>query len=326
MSWTVTHGIMLLAFVLPPFAVSQDITPQKKAVAFAFGVTHPQKPDGKPVLGPDNRPLALDGPIGTAFFVSYPDDRGGPNYGFVYVVTAKHVLKDADGRFLKEIRLRVNLLSPSGEKAYDFIEPIEVSNDRGELTWLHDEDEAVDVAALPLLPDMKKFDFRAIPLSMFADDAKLRSRQVAEGDALYFIGMMAQYYGKQRNYPVVRRGTLALMTDEMIDTPTGRQRVFIAELPSWPGNSGSPVLLNLGGLRGSKLALGSDLSFLGVVSGSFVNRSEATMLNAQTVLAGNELFTGISFIVPAECVKAVLNSPMAQNQRDSAVRRSLRGR
>jgi len=83
---------------------------------------------------------------------------------------------------------------------------------------------------------------------------------------------MTQYYGETKNYPVVRRGTLAIMTDEKIDTPTGRQNAFIAELQSWPGNSGSPVLLNLGGLRGSTLMAGSDLSFLGILSGSFVNR------------------------------------------------------
>jgi hypothetical protein len=61
---------------------------------------------------------------------------------------------------------------------------------------------------------------------------------------------MTQYYGESKNYPVVRRGSLALMTDEQIDTPTGKQKAFIAELASWPGNSGSPVFLSLTGLRG----------------------------------------------------------------------------
>jgi S1-C subfamily serine protease len=269
----------------------------------------------------DNKPLVLDGPLGTAFFVLYPDSRGGPDYGFSYVVTAKHVLKDGDGSFLKEIRLRLNLLSPTGQQACDFIYGIPVSDEKGDLFWFHDADDAVDIAALPLLPDEKRFDFKAIPTTMFADDTKLRSRQVGEGDSLYFIGLMTQYYGETKNYPVVRRGTLALMTDEKIDTPTGKQKAFIAELPSWPGNSGSPVLLNLGGLRGSTIMAGSDLSFLGILSGSFLNRFRATMLNAQTVVAGNDFNTGISFIVPAERVKAVLDSPGAQAQRDAEIQR-----
>ncbi len=32
-----------------------------------------------------------------------------------------------------------------------------------------------------------------------------------------------------------------MMTDEEIDTLAGPQKLFIAELQSWPGNSGSPV-------------------------------------------------------------------------------------
>ena len=68
--------------------------PSKKVVAFAFGVTHPRMPNGAPVLGPENKPLEVDGPLGTVFFVFYPDSRLGSDKGFGYLVTAKHVLKD----------------------------------------------------------------------------------------------------------------------------------------------------------------------------------------------------------------------------------------
>jgi len=49
------------------------------------------------------------------------------------------------------------------------------------------------------------------------------------------------------------------MTDEEIDTPTGRQHAFIAELTSWPGNSGSPVFLNIAGYRQGSVMLGMNL-------------------------------------------------------------------
>jgi hypothetical protein len=244
---------------------------------------------------PAGKPLAIEQPLGTAFFVVYPDSRGGPDYGFVYLVTAKHVLKDADGSFLKDIKLRVNLNDGKGS---DFITSIPVSDASGNLVWFHDTNDAVDVAATPLLPDQKTVDFKAIPLTLFVDDATITSQKVAEGDALYFIGLMTQYYGTNRNYPVVRRGTLALMTDEQIETPTGNQNAFIAELASWPGNSGSPVFLSLSGLRQGNLVMGTNLKFLGILSGSFLNRFKGTMLEA-TVIEGNELNTGISFIVPA---------------------------
>jgi hypothetical protein len=47
-----------------------------------------------------------------------------------------------------------------------------------------------------------------------------------------------------------------MMTDEEIDTLAGPQKLFIAELQSWPGNSGSPVFLSLGGVRGSVIIAG----------------------------------------------------------------------
>jgi hypothetical protein len=197
---------------------------------------------------------------------------------------------------------------------------IPVSDAQGKLTWLHDDNDAIDVAAMPFLPDLKTVQFKVIPVSMFADEATLKDEKVAEGDALFFIGLMTQYYGDKKNYPVVRRGTLALMTDEQIDTPTGRQNAFIAELASWPGNSGSPVFLSLGGMRQGSLQLGTNLKFLGILSGSFLNKVKGTVLEA-TVVGGNESNTGISFVVPAARVKAILDAAPAQTHRDAEIKR-----
>jgi hypothetical protein len=309
--------VILLVVVLADFSVlfGQDISEQKKTVAFVFGTVHPRNSDGTPMKTADGKPLAIEQPLGTAFFVLYPDLRGGPDYGFMYLVTAKHVLKDADGRFLKDIKLRVNL--KDGSRAV-FITGIPVSDSNGKLTWFQDTNDAVDVAAIPLLPDQHKVDFKAIPRALFVDGATITSQKVTEGDALYFIGLMTQYYGESKNYPVVRRGTLALMTDEQIETPTGLQKAFIAELASWPGNSGSTVFLSLSGLRQGGLALGTNLKFLGILSGSFLNKFKGTMLEA-TVVEGNDLNTGISFIVPAASVEAVLDSAAAQGSRDAQI-------
>jgi hypothetical protein len=305
-------AILMIFLSGPSFAPpshAQEISPQKDVVAFVFGTVHPQDKDGKPV--------AIEMALGTAFFVGYPDPGGGPTFTLGYLVTAKHVLKDVDGSFLKEIKLRVDLKDNQGA---EFITNIPVSDEKGNLLWFHDTDDAVDVAALPFLPDLGKFQYRQIPLAMFADDAMIEREKVAEGDSLYFIGLMAQYYGEKKNYPVVRRGTLALMTDEQIDTPTGRQNAFIAELASWPGNSGSPVFLSLTGIRGSTITAGINLRFLGILSGSFLNKVKGTTLEA-TVTGGNDMETGISFIVPASKVKALLESAPAQAQRDLEILR-----
>jgi hypothetical protein len=263
--------------------------------------------------------IPVYGPLGTAFFVYYPETRAGSDRGFVYLVTAKHILKDTDGTYLKEINLRINLKAPTTSQGYEEIPRIPVANSQGTLIWFHDNDDAVDVAAYPFLPDEQKFDFKSLPLSMFVDDSELHSDKVSEGDSLYFIGLMAQYYGDRKNYPVVRRGALALMTDEKIDTPTGRQKAFIAELVSWPGNSGSPVFLNLTGLRDGNLTLGMNLKFLGILSGSFLNVLQGTASDTLTVRWGNALNTGISYVVTADSVRAVLDLPAARDARDAIV-------
>jgi hypothetical protein len=296
-------------------AAAQVISEQKKTVAFLFGTIHPRNQGGTPITDQSGKPLAIELPLGTAFFVVYPDPRGGPTYGFIYLVTAKHVLEDTDGTFLKEVKVRLNLKEPSSSKQCDFLS-VPVSDGRGNLLWFHDTDAAADVAIAPLFPDQKRFEFVPIPIAMFADDELLKREKVVEGDSLNFVGLMSQYYGDSKNYPVVRRGTLALMTDEEIDTPTGRQRAFIAELASWPGNSGSPVFLNLGGFREGNVIAGMSLHLLGVLSGSFLNRVRGTTLNTATIVAGNELNTGISFIIPAVRIRKILDSQPAQQNRD----------
>jgi len=319
-----TRSLVTLLFVVACVSglLGQDIGEQKQCVAFVFGTIHPRNQDGTPMKTAEGKPLAVEMPLGTAFFVFYPDARGGADYGFVYLVTAKHVLKDADGSFLREVKLRVNLKDGRGS---EFIAEIPVSDAQGTLLWFHDGDNVIDIAAMPLLPDQKTVEFKAIPVSMFADEATLKKEKVSEGDALYFIGLMTQYYGDRKNYPVIRRGTLALMTDEQIDTPTGRQNAFIAELASWPGNSGSPVFLSLAGMRQGGLTLGMNLKLLGILSGSFLNKVKGTTLEA-TVIGGNELNTGISFIVPSARVKAVLDAAPAQANRDAQIRREQAAR
>jgi hypothetical protein len=107
--------------------------------------------------------------------------------------------------------------------------------------------------------------------------------------------LLTQYYGKKRNYPVVRRGTLAMMTDEEIDTLAGPQKLFIAELQSWPGNSGSPVFLSLGGVRGSVIIAGENFRFLGLVLGGYKNEFGASVVGepGKMLEFGNELPIGV---------------------------------
>jgi hypothetical protein len=110
-----------------------------------------------------------------------------------------------------------------------------------------------------------------------------------------------------------------------VPTPAGPQKVFIAELQSWPGNSGSPVFLNLNGLRHNGLFLGSDLRFLGIMLGDFVNKIPATMGGQQVQLgAENAENVGVSFILPATSLRSILDSKDAKAHRERVFQDSLK--
>jgi hypothetical protein len=314
-------SVVVVLFV-STYSPSQSIADQKQTVAFIFGTVHPLNADKTPIKDALGKPLAVDIVLGTGFFVYYPDPRGGPTYGFVYLVTAKHVLRDTDGTFLPAIKVRLNLQSPTADPGFGFA-TLPVTDNRGNLLWLRGQNEADDVAILPFLPDQQTVQFKTIPIAMFVDEATLKTDAVEEGDNLYFIGLMAQYYGVKHNYPV-RRGTLALMTDEQISTPTGRQKAFIAELQSWPGNSGSPVFLNLGGLRGNNFMLGQRLSFLGILAGGFLNQVTGNVVGGPEVVSGNSAEIGVSYVIPATRIIELLNSKEEQQRRDREVQQFLK--
>jgi hypothetical protein len=311
----------LVLFLKPHAFARQSISEQKEAVVFIFGTIHPLNPDKTAMTDRGGSPLAVSVPLGTGFLVSYADHRHGTHHEFSYLVTAKHVLKDANGTFLSRVSIRLNL--KSGASGVGFIRDIPVTDSQGFLVWLHSEDEAEDVAILPLLPDDRKFEFNTISTRTFLNDQAINSGALAEGDDLYFIGLMEQYYGINRNYPLVRRGSLALLTGEYIETPSGRQQIFVAELESWPGNSGSPVFLLPGGFDRMP-AKGNNFKFLGMIVASFLNRFSVPLNAGQSagrLEGGDTANIGMTCIVPASVIEKILDSGPAQQDRENDFQR-----
>ena len=237
-------------------------------------------------------------------------------------MTAKHVLKDTDGTYLKSVKLRLNLKTSKKDSTSAFGD-VAVTDADGKLLWYEDkEDPQNDVAVLPLLPPVDKVDFKSVPLALFTDFDLLRKQNVVEGDSVYLLGLMPQYYGEKKNCPVVRRGSLALLTDEEIQTgPEVHQHVYLAELASWPGNSGGPVFLNLGGFRnGGMIVGGSNLYLLGLMLGYFPNVIKAETIDTRTITGGDTSNIGISLILPASTIRKVLDSAPVQQRRDSEIK------
>lgn len=305
------NRILFCVLMLSVTCSAQILQQLKKNVAFVYGQAHVKDQNG--------RTISVTGPLGTAFFVYYPDARGGENYGFTYIVTAKHILRDElEGKYLDRVRVRMNNKSGTG---VSFAE-VEVSDSNGNLKWFEDKDDInADIAILLALPSIDQVDYVTFPVSGFADADSLKKSNVTEGDSVYLVGLMPQFTGENRNYPVVRHGTIAMLADEPIPlSPTVKERVYALELGSWPGQSGSPVFLSLGGLRGGSMMLGEAYYLFGLMLAFVPNqRPFETVGPTTTGYIGDSSNIGISYVLPASEILKVLNSKEAQQQRDADI-------
>jgi hypothetical protein len=254
---------------------------------------------------------------GTCFFVFYPDERVGKDRGFAYLVTNHHVASPGieDGHPYPTVgtTLRLNRKDSGGSDEG----PIPVGS---QLHWYFPTDDAIDLAVLPVSPDQTKYDTEPIPVSMFATRDEVEKNDIAEGDSVVFTGYFYEFPGLRRFQPIVREGVLAMMPDEQLDT-TLRKRgnLYLADVHALKGNSGSPLLVNLGGFRNGHIIAGSEYKLLGIVSGFYYEDSELTLTIATTYHGNLEQNSGIAMVVPVDALKDLLDSPPLRAARDAYV-------
>jgi hypothetical protein len=192
-------------------------------------------------------------------------------------------------------------------------------NDHGNVPWIVPQDASVDLAAIPFLPDNTRFDFMTIQLSIFASNDLLKQRRITEGEPVFFAGFFYQFPGTKRMEPIVRQGIIAMMPSEKVPFVGMAERVYLADLHAFGGNSGSPVFFNLGGYHEGHILLGDDYRLLGVVNGG-LTEDENFNLELTTTLKGTaRANSGISTIVPAHEIQELLDDPRLQKLRDDAV-------
>jgi tetratricopeptide (TPR) repeat protein len=148
----------------------------------------------------------------------------------------------------------------------------------------------------------------------------LKQQGVNENDEILFAGLFAWYPGAKKNYPIVRHGKLALLSQERI--PLDRQHpdktveVYLADVMSFGGNSGSPVFLRIGGIReglpnGPVMGMGYSYYLLGVMKGFFPEAMPFELDVAQ-LYGQSAQNSGIAAVVPADNILHILGSPRAQ--------------
>ena len=249
----------------------------------------------------------VDRPEATAFFVSVPSETL-ERAGHIYLVTAKHVL----GR--PKLSLRFNNRQGSAQ-----LERLANASQ-----WYSHQDEGVDIAALLLDEQYGWLDnvsYEPIPIGNFSRDTTYDS--VGIGDELLITGLFVSQPGQKRNIPIVRSGIIAAMPEE------ARRDVYLAELRSTGGLSGSPVFVVIGPARMVEMESNTpwevaagvgtiSFSLLGLIRGhwyrptSTISQGNAAMYDSQD----EGVNRGIAKVTPARFLEELLMDKRARNERE----------
>lgn len=241
---------------------------------------------------------------GTAFYFSMEGEKPG------YLVTAKHVLvSPLTKQYFPNVCIRVN----DSKGGSDLI-PIQLSGPRSSHVFVHKQPE-VDIAVIPpndipLSPGKNAGDYEpptTLGSSLLVTKDHFARGYVQEGDEVFFVGWFKHYYGAAKNYPIVRFGRLAMITDEKIPWSDEMVSLYLIEAHSTHGNSGAPVFFrpNLQREPGVFIPGRQGLYLAGILKGFFHEPDqEASSQNA-----------GIAAVVPGSQLREILLSDEVKQQR-----------
>jgi hypothetical protein len=238
---------------------------------------------------------------GTGFFVAVPSERS-PDRAYAYLITAKHNLENAKAEGYYNIYLRINTTDGNA----DFISVAETE-------WVYHEDEAIDVAVLPLRFDVPEhWEFTFLPVAMAADEGVIQSKGIGLGDELAVIGLFTSRRGDKKNIPIARTGIISAMPEEpLTDTRSGLPYdAYLAEIRSIGGLSGSPVFVFKysvdGYTQNMGLALGTTKTYLlGLIRGHW----DLGQYTSSTDFASKfveEFNAGIAIVTPVKGMLDIL--------------------
>jgi hypothetical protein len=290
----------VIACATPPIVAMRIPDQVKDIVAFIF-VENPK--GGSPI------------PFGTGFFIGVV--KQGTTGGHCYMITARHVLfRPADKKLFSEIYLRLNTLSGGSE-----IVKVPLHDTGAAKNVFFHSDPTVDLAAIAFGPDEKRHSTKILPNSYLTSKDDFANLGIGDGSDVFFTGLFVSHVGDKRNYPIVRFGRVALLSDEPIDfvdfkNDRVKANLILMEAQSYGGNSGSPVFYYLGSDRQpGNLVVGEPvLKLAGVMSGSFNDIIEVKTLQTAAVSVATPN-NGIAAVVPAYKLSELLFSDELKKQR-----------
>jgi len=284
---TICFIIVISMFIYKSALSAPSVGEFKKTVAFIFV-------DGK---------AEAKIPSGTAFFIGIP--TADSKFANVYLVTAKHVIQDENKKWLQKIYLRMNTLNNRAD--FDIIPLIPSGISKNVFTH---PDSSVDLVVILYRLDHTHYDQSWMDYRYITTEEDMNNLKITEGSEVFFTGLFYPYLGTLKNYPVVRFGKVALITDEKIKFTDYEAHLYLLETASYGGNSGSPVFFKVPRERKKGAIFFEDpentiIKLAGIMSGTFLDQKEVKAVETvKTYLAPSNM--GIAAVVPAYKLSEIL--------------------
>jgi hypothetical protein len=216
-------------------------------------------------------------------------------------VTNRHVVTGLGGA-----RLRFNPAGALPAKEYD-VEFVQA----GKPVWYAPSDPDVDVVVVPIT--YSQLIAEGVSVSFFASDgpvavkAKMTAEGYSEGDHVFVLGFPFGDVGGTRSYVVARSGVIARIRD----TLSGARRDFLLDVPTFPGNSGGPVvsepgIMSIQGTRAHNAAV-----LVGITSSSVYYRDEAVSKQTGRTRIIFEENSGLSNVFPVDYIEEAVQLHLA---------------
>lgn len=239
--------------------------------------------------------------MGTGFLLQRPVDKDKCK---IYLVTNKHVLKDAEA-------IRVTF-TKNRDESPDIGNTLSIPiSDSKKYIAMHPNPK-VDVAVLECTGLFNLFQgqlyFKAVSYDMLAD---FTEPELSVAENVYFVGYPDNRYDKTNNLPLIRTGLIS--SHPKLDY--NGDPVFIIDAQVFPGSSGSPVYIDLTyeNFKNGQIAIGNKkIRLLGIVAQTMVRNNQLQAVPTGTAYATQEVL-GLGIVFKSTTIKELIDSMPTDN-------------
>jgi len=231
--------------------------------------------------------------------VGEKNEKGEEPYS-LFLATNRHVFyNEKTKQYKKEVFFRFNTIE---NKSHLF--KVSLLNANSKPIWSMHENEKVDLAVLPINPNVMneakiEYYFFREKDAFFAKD--FGSKNISTGDGLFVLGFPMSISGKAKNFVIARKGIIARVDEEVLE-----EGFYYIDSSAYPGNSGGPVIIKPEMVSIEGTGSNNSAGLIGVISSG---ETYSDVAISQQTGEAKVIFTeqtGLVRVVPIESIYEII--------------------